>query len=151
MDRLQEKSPLLAGYPVVIELPVQWGDQDAFGHVNNTVYFRWCESSRIAYMAEFRLLDSLRTTGVGPILASIGCDYRTPLFYPDTVEVGSRVVRIGRTSMTMEHAVVSRVKGVVAAESRSTLVLFDYGASKPAAIPQTLREAIEALEGRGLS
>jgi len=42
----------LADHPVVITWPVQWGDQDAFGHVNNVVYFRWMESARIAYFRQ---------------------------------------------------------------------------------------------------
>ncbi len=150
MHLCENPSPLLAAFPIVIALPVQWGDQDAFGHVNNTMYFRWFESSRIAYMEQFRLLERLRTTRVGPILAAIGCDYRAPLFFPDVVEVGSRVTRIGRTSLSMEHAIVSRSKGVLAAESRSTLVLYDYATEKPHPIPDEIRKAVEELEGRSL-
>src|SRR3954447_21061393 len=97
-----------AGFPVVITLPVQWGDQDAFGHVNNTVYFRWYESGRIAYSQRIGLIELFESARIGPILASISCDYRRAITFPDTVAVGSRVTRIGRTSLGMEHTLLSR-------------------------------------------
>lgn len=148
MEILVSPNALLAGFPVAIALPVQWGDQDALGHVNNTVYFRWFESARIAYTERFALFERLKRTRVGPILAAIGCDYRSPVEFPDTVEVATRVVRIGRSSMAMEHALVSRAQGLVAARSSSTLVLYDYAASRPCPIPDEIRQAIEDLEGR---
>src|SRR3954464_3197376 len=92
---------LLAEYPVTISLPVQWGDQDAFGHVNNAIYFRWYESARIAYSQRIGLIDLFESERIGPILASISCDYRRAITFPDTVDVGSRVTRIGRTSLGM--------------------------------------------------
>src|ERR1700679_1275977 len=75
---------LLAKFPVWIPLPVFWGDQDAFGHVNNNAYFRWFESARIAYSERIGLLDLFRAKRIGPILASISCDYRRQINFPDT-------------------------------------------------------------------
>src|SRR5438105_6631792 len=118
-----ELTELLAGYPVVIDIPVWWGDQDAFQHVNNTVYLRWYESSRIAYHRTIGLSDLMTTGNVGPILASISCEYRYPLTFPDTVRVGARITRLGRTSMTMEHRVVSQAAQRVAADGSSAIVL----------------------------
>ena len=124
-SRFQEPSPmtmepglesLLAKYPVVIALPVFWGDQDAFGHVNNNAYFRWFESARIAYSQRIGLLDLFKAERIGPILASISCDYRRQLNFPDTVHVGIRVTRIGRTSLGLEHVIVSQSQSAVAAE-----------------------------------
>src|SRR5688572_13970864 len=103
----KSKPPELHEYPVVITLPVQWGDQDKFGHVNNTIPFRWFESARIAYLEQSDLGHLMDTNGLGPILAAIGCNYRRQLHYPDTVHVGARVNSIGRTSMVMGHAAFS--------------------------------------------
>ena len=61
----------LRGYPVVIEIPVFWGDMDAMRHVNNTVYLRYFESARIALFERLGYLDVMEQTGVGPILGSI--------------------------------------------------------------------------------
>ena len=67
--------PLLGKYPVVIAVPVFWGDQDAFGHVNNNAYFRWFESARIALSQQIGLIELFKAQRIGPILVSIACDY----------------------------------------------------------------------------
>jgi acyl-CoA thioester hydrolase len=141
---------LLAGYPVVIEWPVQWGDQDAFGHVNNTVYFRWCESARIAYMTRLGLAEWLNPKELGPILAQIGCNYKRQLHFPDVVLIGSRISRMGKSSLTMEHVLVSKSQIAVVAESTSVLVVFNYLAQRPVPIPESVRERIRQLEGAAL-
>ncbi len=75
----------LADYPVRLPITVQWGDMDAFQHVNNVVYFRWFESARM------RLFEAIGFTGsdvVGPILHSTSCRYRAPIYYPDALVAG---------------------------------------------------------------
>jgi acyl-CoA thioester hydrolase len=140
--------PLLAKYPITIALPVFWGDQDVFGHVNNNAYFRWFESARIALSQRIGLIDLFRTEQIGPILASVACDYRRQITFPDTIHAAIRVARIGRTSMGLEHAIVSQSQQAVAAEGISTIVVFDFRANKPYPVPPSLRQAIEALHGR---
>jgi acyl-CoA thioester hydrolase len=142
-----ESLDLLAGFPVTITLPVLWGDQDAFRHVNNTIYLRWFESSRIAYAARVGLFDRIETDRIGPILASSHCDYRRPLTYPDTVHIGSKVVRVGRTSLTFEHRIVGQSAGAVAAEGTAVLVYHDYARGESLPVPDPIRVAIGALEG----
>lgn len=150
MNTSQKLDALLDGFPVVVVLPVQWGEQDSFGHVNHVVYFRWYESSRIAYAQKVGLMDMHRSQRIGPILASVSNDYRRQLTFPDTVHVGVRVSRIGRASIAMEHRIVSRSQLALAAEGTSTLVVFDYQANKPHPVPDAIRRAIEDLEGRPL-
>lgn len=139
---------LLDGFPVVESRPVQWGEQDAFGHVNNAVHFRWYETSRIAYTARVGLMDLHKTDGLGVILAAVACDYRRQLQFPDVVFIGARVARIGRKSLTMEHQIISREQGALVAEGRATLVVFDYKANESRPVPDSIRRAIEELEGR---
>jgi acyl-CoA thioester hydrolase len=137
----------LSEFPVVISVPLHWGDQDSFGHVNNTIYLRWCETARVEYLRRIGLW-MISTEGIGPILASISCDYRRPLTYPDTVEVGARVTRIGNSSFRMEHRVLSLGQKVVAAEVHSTIVVLDYQRQKAVPLPEAVRSAIEKIEGR---
>lgn len=146
-----ELKKLREGYPVWITLPIQWGDQDAFGHVNNTVYFRWFESARIAYGNRVGLAETGTGQKVGPILAAVECNYRRQLKFPDTVHVGARITRIGRSSLTMEHRLISEQLRAVAAEGDSTLVCFDYFAQTSIPLPPVMRAAIEQLEGKSLS
>lgn len=140
---------ILPDFPVTISQPVQWGEQDGFGHINNMHFIRWFESARIAYLGNCGI--ELTMEGVGPILAAVSCNYRRQVKYPDTVTVGARVVRIGRSSMTIEHQLWSDHLQAVAAEGDSTVVLFDYQKQKSSAIPPELRAKIEGLENRSLS
>lgn len=151
VDAESALTTLLGGYSVVLEIPVQWGDQDAFGHVNNTVYFRWFESGRIAYASRVGLIDLYRSAQIGPILAATSCDYRRQVTFPDSVRVGISATRIGRTSISLKHAIVSRAAGALVAEGTSTIVVFDYRANQSHAVPPTIRATIEALEQRSFS
>lgn len=130
----------MAEYPVILEIPIAWGDMDAFGHVNNTVYFRLFESARIAYLDRigFRGHDTM----VGPILASTHCRFRRPLVYPDTVHVGARVTELSDDRFTMDYQIVSGKSGEVAAQGGGVVVAYDYGSGVKAAIPAAVRDAI---------
>ena len=143
-----ELEKLKEGFPVWIKLPVTWGDQDAFLHVNNTVYIRWFESARIAYGDRAGMDQRSKGHDVGPILAAISCNYRRQLTYPDTVHIGARVTKIGNSSFKMEHRVISEAHGAIAADGDSTLVAFDYTAQKPVSVPQSIRETVAQIEGR---
>ena len=145
------KPAALEQFPVVISLPVQWGDQDAFGHVNNTVYFRWFESARIEYLERAGLNCLSPDSDIGPILASINCNYRRQVKFPDTVYIGTRVTRIGRSSMTIAHGLFSQAHGVIAAEGDSAIVIFDYENQRAVRMPDDIRTAIEKLEGKSFS
>ncbi len=145
--------PELAEYPSIITLPVQWGVQDAFGHVNNVIYFRWYESARIDYL---NLLDvegfhvERTHSNVGPIVASIKCDYKKQLKFPDTVHVATKISRFGNTSIQIDHAVYSEAHQAISTTGESITVVFDYDANKPVRVPAALRKAVSELEGREL-
>src|SRR5215470_4117838 len=102
-------------FPVLLDWPVQWGDMDRFGHVNNTVYFRWFESGRVEYMQRLGLSEMHGESNQGPILARCDCNFRRQLQFPDTVRIGSRVAHIGRTSFKVEHAIWSTAQNLALA------------------------------------
>ena len=136
----------LADYPSIAILPVQWGDQDAFGHVNNTVALRWFETSRIAYLEQGGLAHMMTGAGVGPVVASITCNYRRQLVYPDTVRIGTKIAEMGRTKMTLAHAVYSDTAQVIAADGQTVVVFFDFSTGRPTRLPAEVREKLEALQ-----
>lgn len=140
-------SELLKDQPVVIDVPVAWGDMDAFQHVNNTRYFRWFEDARIAYFVAAGLHEIKERSGIGPILASTSCRFRLPLTYPDRVHVGAKVVAFEPERFTMRYVVVSDRHDKVAAEGEGLLVAFDYRAGKKAAYPDELAARIATLQG----
>ncbi len=137
---------LLAGYPVILDIPVAWGEMDAFQHVNNIVYLRYAESARIAYLEQAGLSDTMQGTGIGPILASINCRYLFPVTYPDTVRVGTRVTEIGADRFTVHFRIVSTRHGRVAAQGDSVIVSYDYRTGSKVPLPEAIRAAILALE-----
>jgi acyl-CoA thioester hydrolase len=143
---MNETSRPLPDYPVVVTLPVQWGEQDAFGHVNNVVYFRWFETARIAYGIKVGLATSRDGAKIGPIVAALNCNYRRQVKFPDTIHVGARITKFGRTSLVMEYAVFSEAHQAIAADGDSTLVVFDYTSNRPRPIPDELRTAVKQLE-----
>jgi acyl-CoA thioester hydrolase len=138
---------LLSRYPVVIDLPVAWADMDYFRHVNNTVFFRFFESARIAYLERIGFADESSVTRVGPILHSTHCRFRLPLTYPDRVRVGARATDLRDDRFTMEYLVVSERMGRVAAEGGGVVVSYDYSAERKAPLPGPVAAAIRTLEG----
>ena len=141
---------LLTAYPVVIEIPVAWGEMDSLGHVNNIVYFRYFESARMAYFGEMGFWGYMEETGVGPILASTQCRFRLPLEYPDTVSVGARVGEIGEDRFPMEYLIVSHRHEKVAAEGVGLIVVYDYREKKKVALPDEIRKRIQAVESKAV-
>jgi acyl-CoA thioester hydrolase len=137
---------LLAAYPFTLALRVAWGDMDAYQHVNNTIYFRYFESARIAYMDHLAVAGFMGNRGIGPILHSINCRFRLPVTYPDTVVVGIRVTAMGEDRFVMEHCLVSEQHQKIAAQSEAIIVTYDYERQSKAPIPPLVRQRIEALE-----
>jgi acyl-CoA thioester hydrolase len=149
--RLEQPHELLRDYPVVVSLAVEWGDQDSFGHVNNTVYLKWCETARVVYLEQIAMWQMIEAEGVGPILAAIGCNYRRPVTFPDTVQIGARVSKIGNSSFHMLHHIVSLKENLIVADSDSVLVFVEYKRNQSLPVPDNMRQAIAQLEGRKFS
>jgi len=137
---------LLSDFPVVIQIPVAWGEMDAFQHVNNVAYFRYFESTRIAYFERLGLMDIMKQTGIGPILAETRCRYRAPLTFPDTLSSGARVVEIDQDRFVMAHRLVSHKLEAIAAEGEGLIVSYDYRNKCKTLLPDEARKRIEALE-----
>ncbi|AMA75025.1 esterase [Thermus parvatiensis] len=133
----------MEGFPVKVPVQVRFRDLDALGHVNNAVYLTYFEVARVAYFSR------LERDWVGRghfILARAEVDFLRPIHLEDPVEVGVRVVRIGRSSFDMEYRV--EVRGEEAARGRTVQVWLEGGS--PAPLPEAIRERIRALEGRPL-
>lgn len=137
---------LLAGFPVVIEQFVAWGEMDSYQHVNNVVYFRYFENVRLEYIRRLGWDVLEDETGIGPILQAVQARFRKPVTYPDTVLVGARVKEILPDRMTMEHKIVSLKLGDVTTLGEGTVVTFNYKTGRKVPVPDELRRRIEALE-----
>ncbi len=139
---------LLADYPVVVVLPVVWGEMDSYRHVNNVVYFRYFESARLEYFRRMDWFEYERVHGVGPILAATEARFRKPLTYPDTISVAARISELGDERFTMLYRLVSHRLGAVATEGQGTIVTFNYQEGKKVNIPDEIRQRIADVEAR---
>jgi len=138
----------MRGFPVVIEVPVQWGDMDALRHVNNARYFTWFETARIAYIQKIGAASGVGVGAeIGPILASVTCDYLRPITFPATALVGARVSEVGNSSLRMDYAVErADAPDDLAARGTSVIVLVRYATLEKVRVPDEARAAISALE-----
>lgn len=124
-----------------LDLGVRWGDMDAFQHVNNTVYLRWCESARLVFFERTGLLASQHDTGIGPILASIQCRYRAAVVYPDTVQVQTLLVRMGDQDFELHHQIFSQRQCKPVADVQERGVIFDYRRQQKTHFPADIEQA----------
>ncbi len=137
---------MLAGFPVVVEQNVAWGEMDAYGHVNNIVYFRYFENARLEFFRRLGWPVGERPGGVGPILAATQCRFRKPLSWPDAIAIGARVADMSDDRFTMEHLILSQKWGGIVAEGTALIVTYDYAANAKAMIPDDVRRRIEAMQ-----
>lgn len=145
---------LLKDFPVVVPFMLHWSELDAYGHANNARTFTWFESSRIVYFARIGLTgpsaagEDRAPGGIGPILAATNAVYLRPVTFPARLLAGTRVTRIGRSSLTLEHAVAGEEDGLLYTRGACTVVTLRYATHEKVPVPDAIRAAIEALEGR---
>lgn len=136
----------LEKFPVQMEIPVAWGEMDAFQHVNNLVYLRYFESARMSYMEACGFQQMMVEQQLGPILRDSSIRYRIPLTYPDRVISATRVISVSTDRFDMEHVVYSFEHQKIAAEGKATIVAVDYQKNCKAALPEVVRDTFLQLE-----
>jgi acyl-CoA thioester hydrolase len=135
----------MEGYRFARPRAVEFRDVDAAGHVNNAVYLTYLETERIAYLVE--VLGREFAYELSLILAHVTLDYRSPARFPETLEIGTRVTRVGRKSFALEH-VIRGGDGRLVLEASTVLVAYDYEAGAPMAVPEDWRARLDAYEER---
>jgi len=145
LEQASPTTPAPAGFHRVIDLsmPLRWGDMDAFGHVNNTVYFRFMEEVRISWFRQLAIAGA-NVEGQGPVIVNASMEFLRQLHYPGDV-IGSMFVGPpGRSSFDTRFDLF-RADDPTALYARGTAkcVWIDYAAAKSVQIPDLLRHAIE--------
>jgi acyl-CoA thioester hydrolase len=144
---IQEKPPELENFPLVVEIPVHWGDQDAFGHVNNAIPLKWFESARVSYLDQAGLGYLMNGGELSPIVASLTCHYRRQVKFPDCMQIGIRVASMRRSSVLMQQIAYNKNRSQVAVEGTAVIVFFDYIAQRPRRVTPVIKTLMERLEG----
>ncbi len=144
-----ELESILSPFPVITRIPVQWAQLDANQHINNVVYLQWVEAGRVDYFEQIKMIDIVNNPhGVGPILASAECKYIYPLTYPDEVLIGTRCTQVREDRFVLETAIASQQHQRLAALNHAVVITLDYQHRKKSPVPQSLRDAILAVESR---
>jgi acyl-CoA thioester hydrolase len=130
----------------VMRMPIRWGDMDVMGHVNNTVYFRYIETARIAWFDE--VLAAPDPAGLGPVIVNAHCSFLKQLKYPGEIEVRTSVGPPGRSSFEMTHEIrlvgPDGQPGAVHAEAGAKIVWVDFPAEKSVPLPEAIRALLPA-------
>jgi acyl-CoA thioester hydrolase len=134
---------------ISLELPVQWGDMDAAQHVNNTVYLRWVESTRIAL---FQKVNGgvLAFKKIVPILAWQDCKYIFPVTYPDRVVITLDIIELLEDRVVFEAKIYSKTHNRIAAISKSSVMAYDMENLKKHPFPEDWRKAFVDFYGEGI-
>ena len=133
-----------AGYRAFRAIPTRWMDNDAYGHVNNVVYYSWFDTVVNAHLIEQGALDVHRSDTIG-LVVETGCNYFAPVEFPQTVEAGLRVARIGTSSVRYEVGLFLRGAPLTVARGHFVHVYVDRATRRPAALPPLLKKVLEAL------
>ena len=128
-----------------VPITVRWGEMDALGHVNNTVFYRYSEDGRLDYIGRITG-DGPSRSAVGPILADLRCSFLQQLRFPASVEIATRTRAIGRSSLKIRQALFREGEDRPVAVYEAVVVWFDYGAQKSMPVPEDVRARIREIE-----
>jgi acyl-CoA thioester hydrolase len=128
------------GFPFVHAEPVRFSDLDGFGHVNNAVFSTYLEQARLAWFGTRAPDEPMPLRDV--ILARTEIDFRSPVVFGETVEIGVRPSRVGTRSFELAYEL--RAGDRLVAEARSVLVGYDYDRARSSTVPERWRRRLEA-------
>jgi acyl-CoA thioester hydrolase len=125
-------------------IATRWADNDAYGHVNNTVYYQWFDTAVNQWLIEDGLLDIENGDPIG-LVVETGCSYFAPLSFPGDVEVGIGVERLGNSSVTYRIGVFGAGQAEPSAQGHFTHVYVGRDDRRPAALPEDWQAKLESL------
>jgi acyl-CoA thioester hydrolase len=136
---------LRSDYPHFQPITTRWHDNDVYGHVNNVTYYSYFDSAVNSYLIEVGGLDIHAGEVVGFVVSS-SCDYFASIAFPERIEIGLRVAKLGNSSVQYELAVFKQGEDAACAAGRFVHVFVDRASNRPLPIPGRLREALAALQ-----
>ena len=123
----------------------RWMDNDLYGHVNNVVYYSWFDTAVNAHLIEQGALDIHGGQTIGLVIET-QCNYFAPLAFPQAVDAGIRVAHVGTSSVRYELGLFAADEPLSAASGHFVHVYVDRATRRPVALPQRLREVLQALQ-----
>ncbi len=133
-----------SSYKVFRTISTRWMDNDAYGHVNNVVYYSWFDTAVNAHLIEQGVLDIHQGETIG-LVVETQCNYFASLAFPQLVEAGIRVARLGESSVRYEVGLFAQGEEFTAAKGHFIHVYVDKVARKPVLLPPPLKTVLEKL------
>ncbi len=133
-----------SGYKVFRSIGTRWMDNDAYGHVNNVVYYSWFDTVVNAHLIEQGALDVERSDVIGLVIET-QCNYFAPLAFPQMVDAGIRVARLGSSSVRYEVGLFAQGEALTAAKGHFIHVYVDRLSRRPVPLPPQLKAVLEKL------
>lgn len=134
-----------AVYRAFRSIGTRWMDNDAYGHVNNVVYYSWFDTVVNGHLIEHGALDIHHGEVIGLVIET-HCNYFSSIEFPQSVEAGLRVAHIGRSSVRYEVGLFAQGQPLTAAKGHFVHVYVDRATRRPAALPEKLKSVLEALQ-----
>lgn len=138
------RGELRAGYRHFLAVPTRWMDNDSYGHVNNVTYYSYFDTAVNEHLIRAGGLD-IGTDPVVGYVVETSCRFRKPLTFPEAIDVGLRVVRLGTSSVSYEIGIFRQDDDEPAATGHFVHVWVDRATQRPAPIPPRVRAALEPL------
>ncbi|MEY4139232.1 MAG: hypothetical protein RLZZ371_1414 [Pseudomonadota bacterium] len=133
-----------SAYKVFRPISTRWMDNDAYGHVNNVIYYSWFDTAVNAHLIEQGVLDIEHGQTIGLVIET-QCNYFEPLAFPQTVEAGIRVARLGNSSVRYEVGLFAQGASLTAAKGHFIHVYVDRHTRRPTPLPEHLKAVLEKL------
>ena len=133
-----------AAYRHFLAVPTRWMDNDVYGHVNNVVYYSYFDTVVNAYLIANAGLDIAAGEVIGVVVETM-CRYKAELTFPEVIDAGMRVAKLGKTSVRYEIGLFKRGEDVAAATGYFVHVYVDRATRRPTPIPARFRAALEPL------
>jgi acyl-CoA thioester hydrolase len=137
-----------ADYPHASGITTRWMDNDAYGHVNNVVYYSYFDTVVNDWLIRQGLLDVERGAVIG-LVVETGCHYFESLTYPETVTAAMRVAHVGNSSVRYEIALFGEGRTQAAAQGHFVHVYVDRATRRPTTLPEAWRRALGTLRAAG--
>ncbi|MFT4518329.1 MAG: acyl-CoA thioester hydrolase [Halioglobus sp.] len=137
--------PSRADYKVFYPVSTRWSDNDVYGHVNNVVYYSYFDTVANRYLIEVGGMDIADGRIVGYVVNS-GCEYHAPITYPETIEAGVRVDKLGNSSVQYGIAIFKEGEEQAAAHGHFVHVFVERAENRSVPIPDNLRSALEKIQ-----
>ena len=131
-------------YKAFRTISTRWMDNDAYGHVNNVVYYSWFDTAVNAHLIERGVLDVERSETIGLVIET-QCNYFDSLAFPQSVEAGLRVAKLGSSSVRYEIGLFAQGAPLTAASGHFVHVYVDRQTRRPVPIPPALRAVLQEL------